>query len=167
MESEFVIERLDRRDVERLKPLWLELRTHHLEVSPSALPAPFGPEVSWERRRSTYLGSLSHPDAFGLIARRDRELVGYALVSVHGGEVLGDTWHAGERVAELETLIVSSNERSQGAGAQLLRRVEDEVRARGIEEMIIGAVATNHEALAFYEHRGYVPYMTYLYARLG
>jgi ribosomal protein S18 acetylase RimI-like enzyme len=63
----------------------------------------------------------------------------------------------GDEVAELQTLVVSAQARSRGLGTPMLRRAEDELRARGIEEMLVASVATNDRALRFYERHGYTP----------
>jgi GNAT superfamily N-acetyltransferase len=164
--TEISIERLDREELQRLEPLWLELLAHHALVSAPEMPPQVHPDVSWQRRRAAYADWLSHPRAFGLLAVCDDRTVGYAVVSIHGGEVLGTTWDGGSEVAELETLIVTAHRRSSGIGARLLDRAESEVRARGIDQMIIAAVASNDDAVSFYRRRGYTPYLTYLYARL-
>ncbi len=152
--------------LDQLEPLWLELLAHHGEVSAPEMPPQISPDVSWQRRRAAYADWLSHPKAFGLLALCDDRAVGYAVISIHGGEVLGTTWDGGSEVAELETLIVTARRRSSGIGARLLDRAESEVRAHGINEMIIGVVATNDDALRLYRRRGYTPYLTYLYGRL-
>jgi ribosomal protein S18 acetylase RimI-like enzyme len=84
-----------------------------------------------------------------------------------GSDALDDTWAGGDRVAEMQTLVVSEGARSRGVGARLLQRAEAEVVSRGIGEMIIGAVATNDGAIRFYEAHGYVPYWVGMYRRLG
>ena len=52
---------------------------------------------------------------------------------------------------------MSSELRSQGIGAQLLHRAEADARAAKIEAMIIAAVATNDDAVAFYSRHGVHP----------
>jgi ribosomal protein S18 acetylase RimI-like enzyme len=135
-------------------------------VSPPQLPPAVEPELSWARRRALYEDWLADPDAFCLVAWDGDAPVGYSLVSVHGSEALDDTWAGGERIAEMQTLVVSERARSRGVGALLLRRAESEVVSRGIDEMIIGAVATNDGAVRFYETHGYVPYWVGLYRKL-
>jgi GNAT superfamily N-acetyltransferase len=165
--SEPVIELMGSSQIERLRPLWLELLAHHEQVSPEFLPPAVDAETSWRRRRAMYVEWLAEPDAFALIAVAGDEIAGYAIVAVQSGDELGDTWTVGDRVAELETLVVSLGHRSKGVGTQLLDRVESELRSRGIREMIIAAVATNEAAIRFYERRGYRPYLTYLYGNVN
>ncbi len=157
---------LDGANLIELRPLWLELLDHHLTISPPQLPTGVSEAQSWERRRSEYEEWLVHPKAFCLVARVDDVPVAYALVSVHGPEILFDTWDGAEEIAELQTLVVSETVRSDGLGGRMLSRVESEVRDRQISEMIIASVSTNDGAVAFYLRHGYAPYLTYFYRHL-
>lgn len=86
-------------EVERLRTLWLELRSHHETVAPQ-LPAHVPDDDSWARRRALYETWLAEPDAFALVAEMpgEDEPLGYALVSIDGPD---DTWETGGRRAEL------------------------------------------------------------------
>jgi GNAT superfamily N-acetyltransferase len=161
------VERVTTEQLDLVEPLWRELLFHHINVSPPAMPAGINPQLSWERRRAAYRRWLENAKAFALLARRDEQPVGYALVSVGGSEALDDTWDSTSEIAELQTLVVAEAARGSGVGSALLTRVEEELRSRGIEEMLIAAVATNQRAVAFYERHGYTPYLTYLYGRPG
>ena len=67
-----------------------------------------------------------------------------------------DTWVTGD-VAEVESLAVSASERGAGIGTLLLDRVDAELAEAGIEDLQIGVVAANADALRFYERRGLRP----------
>ena len=69
---------------------------------------------------STSTGSTGDDHAL-LLAERDGEPIGYAVVSIDGGAT---TWALGETTAEIETLSVLDSERGDGVGA-------DADRARG------------------------------------
>ena len=105
---------------------------------------------------SRYEEWLSHPGAFALLALDGEEAVGYAVVSFHDRD---DTHQTGERFAELHSLSVLEDRRSAGIGTQLLRRVYAEVRAQGVEEMMIGVLATNDRVRRFYEREGFAPWV--------
>ena len=60
--------------------------------------------------------------------------------------------------------------RGSGLGTRLLDAVDAELDQRDIEDMLIGAVVTNGDAIRLYERRGFVPawvYMTRFSARVG
>ena len=59
--------------------------------------------------------------------------------------------------------------RGTGIGTRLLDAVDAELEQRGIDDMLIGAVASNGDAIRLYERRGFVPawvYMTRFGARV-
>ena len=154
-------------ELERLKPLWLELLEHHASVSPPELPEKTEPELSWTLRRGYYEEWLAQPRAFALLAEREGQAVGYALVNVHGPDTFDDTWQGGQEVAELETLVVTASARGTGAGSELLDRAMEEIARRGIAETVVASVATNEVAKSFYERAGFTPYLIHYYSRRG
>ena len=159
------IEELPPGEVDQLKELWLQLLRHHGTVSPAPLELIREPE-SWERRRKLYAKWLHDPEAFTLMARADGRPAGYAVVTIEAGDRMGDTWRTGDRVAELQTLVVDPEQRGAGVGAALMDELERRLRERGLRDMVIGVAARNGGALRFYERRGAVPYLTTLYQRL-
>jgi ribosomal protein S18 acetylase RimI-like enzyme len=144
-------------DIERLEPLWLQLHEVHQAADPDLAPW-VDPETSWGRRRELYRHCLSSPDAFLLLVERGERLIGYVMVAVEpdGARLWSDSWHVGERVAELETIVLLPEERQRGLGTYLLDVVDAELERRGIDDMVIGAVPGNRGAIELYERRGFV-----------
>jgi uncharacterized glyoxalase superfamily protein PhnB len=64
------------------------------------------------------------------------------------------TWDPGERVAELETLAVLPEERSAGAGHELMAAAGRLAGERGAEALSVGLVHTNERVRRFYEREG-------------
>jgi GNAT superfamily N-acetyltransferase len=151
------IERVGAERVADLEPLWKSLHEHHLTVDPEVpgIP-PRTADESWPIRRARYEEWLSHPGAFALLALDGDEAVGYAVVSFHDRD---DTHQTGDRFAELHSLAVLEDRRGAGIGTRLLRRVYAEVRAQGVEEMMIGVLATNDRVRRFYEREGFAPWV--------
>jgi GNAT superfamily N-acetyltransferase len=52
--------------------------------------------------------------------------------------------------------------RGSGLGSELLRRLEDHLYDVGVEDLILGALAGNSDAIRLYERRGYRPTWLYL-----
>lgn len=136
-----------------LEPLWKALHKHHATVAPQLGPVR-SPEASWERRRLRYQRLLNQPDSFVLIAEQAKRAVGYALVAVHGGS---DTWQTPDQVAELETLSVLPEARGVGIGSALVHAVYEELRQARITEITVNVIASNKDALRFYERLGLIP----------
>jgi ribosomal protein S18 acetylase RimI-like enzyme len=154
--------------VDRVEPLWLVLHAHHRDVMGSSL-APYADDAaSWAARRAMYAAFLAAPGggSFLLLAEREpgAELVGYAMVAVTAAAEtwIPDTWRIGDRVAEIETLCVAPHARGDGLGSALLDRVDEELAGAGIEDVLVGAIAANVDAIRLYERRGFRPTSLYL-----
>lgn len=156
-----IVERLDAARLDELEPLWEALLAHHADVG-SVLPARSLAE-SWPRRRRQYEEWLRAPGSFVLAARRGDRLIGYAMVSVWEGGF--SSFRSGERMAELETLVVLPQARDAGVGSRLFDEVVAELGRLGVDDILVGTIVGNEGARRFYERRGFKPFVEQLYAR--
>jgi GNAT superfamily N-acetyltransferase len=141
-----------------LEHLSRSLHRFHVGVDPGVPGIPPRDGDGWWRIRSARETAwLTLPDAFVLVAEDGDVPVGYALVSFHEED---DSHATGVRFAEVHTLAVAPERRGQGIGTALLHEVYRRVRALGVGEMLIGVLATNDRALAFYEREGFRPWVT-------
>jgi ribosomal protein S18 acetylase RimI-like enzyme len=149
--------------LERLAPLWLVLHHHHQAVGGEALGPYVDDDASWRARRELYEGFLAR-GGFLLLAERDGELIGYATVAISpvAETLMPDTWRTGDRVAEIETLCVAADARGAGVGSALLDRIDAELEAEGVRDVLIGALVTNTDAIRLYERRGFRPAWLYM-----
>jgi ribosomal protein S18 acetylase RimI-like enzyme len=148
------IRRIDATELDLVEPLWNALREHHSSVTPK-LGEPRPRTESWQYRRAQYARWLAGPGAFLLLAERDEEPVGYAMVQPRDGS---PTWPLSERAGELETLSVLPSERGRGTGSALLEAVREELAEQGITEVSLHVMHTNSDAMRFYERHGFEPY---------
>jgi ribosomal protein S18 acetylase RimI-like enzyme len=152
------IRRLDHADLDVVEPLWNALREHHASVTPhSGAPRPHAD--SRARWRVQHERWLSEPDAFVLIAELGGTPVGYAMVHLRAGS---PTWPTSERAGEVETLSVHPDARGRGIGTLLLRTVEAELAALGVDELSLHVVSHNDKAMAFYERHGLRPFAQWM-----
>jgi ribosomal protein S18 acetylase RimI-like enzyme len=149
--------------IDRLRPLWLALHHHHQHVGGERLGPYVDDDASWTARRDLYAEFLAG-EGFALLAERDGDLVGYAMVAVKTSAEteLDDTWQSGDRVGEIETLVVLQEVRGEGVGSALLDAVDAELEAAGIHDVLIAAFVTNLEAIRLYERRGFRPASLYM-----
>jgi ribosomal protein S18 acetylase RimI-like enzyme len=149
--------------LDRLAPLWLVLHRHHQAVGGEALGPYVDDETSWRARRELYAGFLDH-GGFALLAEREGELIGYAMVAISPAAetLMADTWRTGARVAEIETLCVAAAARGDGVGSALLDRIDSELESEGVRDVLIGALVTNTDAIRLYERRGFRPAWLYM-----
>ncbi len=145
-------------ELDLIEPLWNALREHHSSVTPD-LGDPRSRRESWQRRRRQYEGWLAGQDAFLLLAERDGEQLGYAMVQTREGS---PTWPLSERAGEIETLSVRPGERGGGTGSALLDAVRKELATRGITELSLHVVHTNSDAMRFYQRHGFEPYAVWV-----
>jgi ribosomal protein S18 acetylase RimI-like enzyme len=157
-----VIRQIGASELDLIEPLWNALREHHSSVTPH-LGTPRPRAESWRRRRGEYEAWLADDEAFLLLAERDRQPVGYAMVHVREGS---PTWPLCERAGELETLSVLPGERGSGAGGALLEAVRRELAVRRITEVSLHAIMTNSDAIRFYERHGFSTHALWMRAEV-
>ena len=155
--------------LDRLRPLWLALHHHHQAVAGDALRPYVDDDHSWAARRAMYAGFLAAPHgSFVLLAERAGAgagpLLAYAMVAITPVQEtwVDDTWRTGPLIAEIETLSVAPEARGQGLGGVLLDRIDAELEAAGVADVVVGAFAANQRALRLYERRGFRPTWNYL-----
>jgi len=149
-------------DIGALEPLWVEVHRAHVASMPELAPY-VSDEETWTERRAFYEHVMARPDSVLLLAHADGALIGYALAHVLPVREtwIFDTWVTGERIAEVESLSVLPGHRGQGLGSALLDALDRELEALGVDDVIVGALAGNEDALRLYRRRGFRP--TWLY----
>jgi ribosomal protein S18 acetylase RimI-like enzyme len=158
MVTEIAITRGGAERIDDVEPLWHAMHRHHRSVAAHLTAvAPFrSDDESWIRRRAFYERLMARPGSFFLLAEREGSFVGYAAVGVSGTEA---TLEVGDRVGELESLVVLPEDRGNGLGGRLMDAVFEELRRLGAEEITIAVREGNDDAARFYERRGLVPYL--------
>jgi ribosomal protein S18 acetylase RimI-like enzyme len=153
IDSDFAIDVLAAQDVDLLKPLWLQLDAHHRQVGRhlSAAASVREPADSWRVRRDKYAKWMRSPLTRAFIAGGGDPLMGYAMVRVI--ESAG-SWQWGERVGQLETLVVDADVRGAGIGQALVSAARSHLAQHGIQFMNISVLAGNDAAARFYEREG-------------
>lgn len=145
--------------IDLLEPLWLHLFDHHRSVGDAGIRL-IERDRSWPHRRRLYEELFAEPDTFVVLAERGSEPVGYALCHVRQGA--DDTWDTGDRIGEIETLVLSPDARGNGVGTALMDAAEAELGRRGAATTVTAVLEGNEEAMAFYLQRGMKPTVTYL-----
>jgi ribosomal protein S18 acetylase RimI-like enzyme len=150
-------------DLDLVGPLWVAVHHRHVETMPELAPY-VSDDETWRVRRTLYEELLAKPDTLLLVAVVDDAAVGYGLAHVLTVDEtwIPDTWVTGSRVGEIESLSVLPQYRGGGLGSELLRRLEEHLAGRGVEDLILGALAGNRDAIRLYERQGYHPTWLYL-----
>jgi ribosomal protein S18 acetylase RimI-like enzyme len=142
-----------------LRDLWLALHRYHVEIG--STPLVEDETASWRSRRAWYERWLRDGEAFVLLAEREGEPVGYAVIHIQEGSY--DTFPLGDHFAEIYSLSVMPDARGQGIGNQLLDAIDERLAAMGITAVAVAAMVENEAALRLYERRGFVPREILLY----
>jgi len=150
-------------DLDLVGPLWVAVHHQHTVTMPQLAPFVSDDETWWVRR-ALYEELLAKPDTLLLLAFVGATAVGYGLAHVMPveGTWVPDTWATGSRIGEIESLSVLPQYRGSGLGSELLDRLEQHLHATGVEDLILGALPGNTDAIRLYERRGYQPTWLYL-----
>jgi ribosomal protein S18 acetylase RimI-like enzyme len=150
-------------DLDLVEPLWVAVHHRHIESMPELAPYVNDTET-WRARKKLYEELLAKPDTLLVLAMVGGDPVGYGLTHVMpvADSWIEDTWRTGDRVGEIESLSVLPIYRGSGLGSELLDRLETHLRERGIDDLILGALAGNANAIRLYQRRGYEPTWLYL-----
>ena len=154
-------------DLDLVEPLWVAVHHRHAETMPELAPY-VGDDETWRIRRTLYEELLAKPDTLLLIAELDDSVIGYGLAHILPTDEtwIPDTWSTGARIGEIESLSVLTQYRGVGIGSELLRRLEEHLNQRGVDDLILGVLAGNQDAIRLYERRGYLPTWLYM-SRFG
>jgi ribosomal protein S18 acetylase RimI-like enzyme len=167
--AERVVVPVQRDRLDELQPVWRALYEHHIALTPHLRDREVPFEQAWESRREIERQWFAaEPESF-VLATQDTgtgRYVGYALVRVRPGAGFAASWSASNPLAELAILAVLPELRGQGIGSMLLDAVEARLHELGIEDMVIGVITTNTEAMRLYERRGAVPFLTQFVHRI-
>jgi ribosomal protein S18 acetylase RimI-like enzyme len=154
--TDVLIEQSTATDPSQLRELWLAVHHRHVESMPHLAPY-VDDDSSWAARRRLYAALLAKPGTVLLLARESGRLVGYGLAHVTdvAGTWIEDTWVTAARVGEIESVGVLPEFRDRGIGTALMDLLEAELRADGVQDLMLGVLAGNDAAIRLYERRGY------------
>src|SRR5215207_2213398 len=167
MPADTEIRRGGSEDLPLLEPLWVSVHHRHVQAMPELAPY-VDDATTWAVHSALYAELLAKPETVLLLAYAGDALVGYGLAHVVPLEDtwVGDTWATGPRIGEIETLAVLPEHRGQGIGTELIDRLERELRAQGVTDLVLGLLPGNEAAARLYARRGYRPTWLYL-SRFG
>jgi ribosomal protein S18 acetylase RimI-like enzyme len=154
MPSDLKFDALRPVDIDRLRPMWLELHRHHQTVAPRL--APFvSDDESWANRKHQYQNIFAG-EFFGLVASVDGNDIGY-LLSIKRPMDWTATFDRPASLWELVTVVVRPAWRGNGAGMAMLAAWDEKVAASDATAKLIGVIPDNWKAVDLYGSLGLVP----------
>jgi ribosomal protein S18 acetylase RimI-like enzyme len=130
----------------------LLMRVHHDLDRTRFLSPGRRPEVGY----GAFLGSQLHErDSLVVVAVQEGAVVGYAWAALEprAWEVLR------EACGVIHDLVVDPAHRGAGTGSALLARVVDDLRGRGVRQVVLSAAARNTDAQRLFARHGFRPTM--------
>jgi len=141
-------------DVDLVEGLWKEMVGHHRELTGGTYPVR-GVEEAWRRRRAQYVEWLEGDGAWLFLVPgegAEGAPLGYAFLRVDSS---GPTWNLGDRVGDLESLVVTAAARGTGIGTELIEHCRERLRECGSQWWTVSVVAANGGAVDLYEREGF------------
>jgi hypothetical protein len=144
MTSEWQVRTGSAVDLDLVGPLWVAVHHRHAETMPHLAPY-VSDDETWRVRRALYEELVAKPDTLLPLAFSGDAAVGYGLGHVLAVDEtwIPDTWVTGSRIGEIESLSVLPH-------------------ATGVEDLILGALPGNTDAIRLDQRRGYQPTWLYL-----
>jgi putative acetyltransferase len=100
----------------------------------------------------------------GIDAAKFESAGGYFVISKEAGHAVGCGAFrpVGDRCAEIKRMFVKASARRRGIGREILQHLEEEIRRRGFQSIVLETGCDQSEALALYEAEGYFPIPAFL-----
>ena len=127
--------------LERIEPLWLELRAHHAALSPTWREGLLS--TGFEERRRELL-SKAKRGLHVVLAHRRNAMVGYCISTL-----------ADNGQGEVDSIYVTAVVRGRGIGKQLMQDAMAWLRERGAHPIVVEVMAGNVAAEKLYESFGF------------
>ncbi|MFL5758204.1 MAG: GNAT family N-acetyltransferase [Thermomicrobiales bacterium] len=145
--TNFVIRNAVIADYPAICALYGEFDTYHLD----GVPHIFAPVADPARTRKVVQAALDDPNQALLIAQFAERIIGLLRISFRDREppfVL-------KRIAVVEEVIVTSNERGAGVGREFLMKAQELASDHGAVEVWLDVFEFNTLAIGLYESLGY------------
>ena len=152
---EFEVEPVAPDEIDTLRPLWLELHHHHQRIAPQMAPF-LDDDASWAAMREVMLDDARDSLAWR-IGPADAPVAMMTGSADRDSSIWDDIWSTDVKVAEPDVLVVADGARGGGLGSALMDTYDDYLKARGITDQLLAAVATNHDPIRLYQRRGFRP----------
>ena len=93
-------------------------------------------------------------NGFAQVAEKDGETIGYIIAGTHQAE----NFRQIQEIAELETMYLKPEHRSEGLGTQLVENFKDWATKQDVDRLRVEASAENKGAIKFYRRNGFENY---------
>jgi ribosomal protein S18 acetylase RimI-like enzyme len=130
--------------LDRIEPLWSQLRQHHADLSPlwsAALLA-----TSFAQRRVELVGKGARGLLVSVAASRGGQDIGYCVSTL-----------AADTTGEVDSLYVIPSHRGRGVGHALMSTALDWFAGQSVQSIVVEVIGGNDAAQRFYARYGFLP----------
>ncbi len=138
-------------DIPEITGLWKGFMDFHQSMNTFFTRRPDG-DVNF---RDHVVDNLSNPDFCIVVIDLNDTLIGYAIAYLQEYPPV----FVDEKCVYISDIVVDKSCRGKGLGKQLIDYLCDWARSKGIQRMELEVLHTNHNAIAFYDHLGFEPFM--------
>jgi ribosomal protein S18 acetylase RimI-like enzyme len=130
--------------LDRIGPLWHELRSHHAALDPTWRDGLLS--AGFDERKSDLIYKSEGGRMVVLLALAGDQTVAYCVCTV-----------TRDRDGEVDSLFVTASHRRRGIGDALMSRAMAWLAERATKSLAVEVMACNAEALRLYERYGFRP----------
>jgi GNAT superfamily N-acetyltransferase len=127
--------------LDRVRPLWSELRRHHAELAPRWSESLLA--MSFEVRRAELLAKSAAGILVLLVTCGEHDIA-YCVNTI-----------SADASAEVDSLYVTPSHRGRGVGHALMTRTIDWFASQAIRSVVVDVISGNDVALQFYARYGF------------
>ena len=127
--------------LDRVKPLWSELRRHHADLAPRWSASLLA--TSFEQRRVELVGKAG---ILVSLATRQAQDIGYCVSTI-----------TADTTGEVDSLYVIPAQRGTGVGHALMSRAMDWFARQSVSSIVVNVISGNDAAQQFYARYGFLP----------
>mgnify|MGYP006281764159 CR=1 FL=1 len=132
-----------------------ELNTRLSEKEAEEFDPTIDPEwISTEEAFKHYKQRIQEKDGFAKKVEHNEQVVGYAIGGIHGSE----SYREDLKIAELETMYILPEYRSNGIGTELVENFTTWAEKEDADRLRVEATAQNEDAIRFYRENGFKDY---------
>jgi ribosomal protein S18 acetylase RimI-like enzyme len=129
--------------LDRVEPLWSQLRGHHADLSPQWSASLLA--TSFKQRRADLLGKTARGLLVSLATWRGQD-IGYCVSTI-----------TSDATGEVDSLYVVPSHRGSGVGHALMSTAMDWFSGQAARSIVVEVISGNDAAQQFYAHYGFLP----------
>ncbi len=139
----------DKTKIDIIKPLWEQLNSQHLCLSPNFKD--YYKTLTFQDRKRAIMQRAAGIEIHVELGYNENVLIGYCISSIDRS-----------LVGEIDSIFVEEKHRNQGIGTSLMKNSLDWLTSKSSKKNIVSVAVGNEQAYGFYAKFGFLPRRTML-----